>query len=187
MVAYTGAKGGKVQNFSSDPTNPYVGQVWYNSTSSVLKVASSSPTGAWATGGSMNTARADLAGAGIQTAALAFGGGTPSPTVATESYNGTSWTAVNNLNTGRFGVGGTGTNTAALAFGGFTTVNVVNTETWNGTSWTVVNTLSVPRANLSAAGTNAVAVAFGGGPPAQTSTEEWNSPYSVTNTITTTT
>ena len=37
MTEYTGIKGGKVQNFSSDPANPFVGQVWYNTTSSELK------------------------------------------------------------------------------------------------------------------------------------------------------
>jgi hypothetical protein len=94
MTEYTGIKGGKVQNFSSDPANPFVGQVWYNTTSSELKVRSSNASGAWTTGGSLNTARQTLGGAGIQTAALAFGGFTP-PTItgATESYNGTSWTS----------------------------------------------------------------------------------------------
>jgi hypothetical protein len=43
--------------------------------------------------GSLNTARNYLAGAGIQTAALAFGGGTPSVTGATEEYNGATWTS----------------------------------------------------------------------------------------------
>jgi hypothetical protein len=49
---------------------------------------------AWTAGGSLNTARNAVAGAGIQTAALAFGGYTP-PTVtaATEEYDGTSWTS----------------------------------------------------------------------------------------------
>jgi hypothetical protein len=37
--------------------------------------------------GSLNTARTDLAGAGTQTAALAFGG-TPPVTGATEEYDG---------------------------------------------------------------------------------------------------
>jgi hypothetical protein len=32
------------------------------------------PTGAWSAGGNLNTARYGLAGAGTQTAALAFGG-----------------------------------------------------------------------------------------------------------------
>jgi hypothetical protein len=36
----------------------------------------------------MNTARRALAGAGTQTAALAFGGLTPSVTGATEEYDG---------------------------------------------------------------------------------------------------
>jgi hypothetical protein len=37
----------------------------------------------------------ELAGCGLQTAALAFGGDTGStPGVTTEEYNGTSWTAV---------------------------------------------------------------------------------------------
>jgi hypothetical protein len=38
--------------------------------------------GAWATGGSLNTARASLAGVGTQTAALAFGGYPPTVTGA---------------------------------------------------------------------------------------------------------
>jgi hypothetical protein len=120
MVAYTGIKGGKVQNFSSDPSNPFVGQVWYNTTSSQVKVRSSNASGAWTTGGILNTARSDPGGAGTQTAALAFGGDTPaspSKTGATESYNGTTWTtSPNSLNTARSGLGGAGTNTAALGF-----------------------------------------------------------------------
>jgi hypothetical protein len=42
--------------------------------------------------GSLNTARTGLAGAGTQTAALAFGGDAPGYTGATEVYDGTSWT-----------------------------------------------------------------------------------------------
>jgi hypothetical protein len=40
----------------------------------------------------MNTARSALAGAGIQTAALAFGGLIHLYTGATEEYDGTTWT-----------------------------------------------------------------------------------------------
>jgi hypothetical protein len=44
----------------------------------------------WTTSpGSLNTTRPALAGAGTQTAGLAFGGGTPITTGATEEYNGT--------------------------------------------------------------------------------------------------
>jgi hypothetical protein len=42
----------------------------------------------------MNIARLGLGGAGIQTAALAFGGDVgPAVTGATEEYDGTSWTS----------------------------------------------------------------------------------------------
>jgi hypothetical protein len=178
MVAYTGAKGGKVQNFSSDPTNPYVGQVWYNSTSSALKVRSSNASGAWTTGGNLNTARQQLGGAGFQTAALAFGGSAPANTGATESYNGTSWTSSpNSMNTARQLPAGCGaTNTAALAFGGYTTVYVTNNESWNGTSWTELNDLNVAK-ETTGAGTSTAALGFGGASPsptALTNTEIWN-------------
>jgi hypothetical protein len=43
--------------------------------------------------GSLNTQRQQLGAAGIQTAALAFGGQNPAVTGATEEYDGTSWTS----------------------------------------------------------------------------------------------
>jgi hypothetical protein len=100
MADYKGIKGFKVQYLSADPSDPIIGQTWYNSTSKDLKYTSVTTAGAWATGNSLNTARRYLAGAGTQTAALAFGG---SPvTAATEEYNGTSWTNNSNgLNTAR--------------------------------------------------------------------------------------
>jgi hypothetical protein len=63
-------------------------------TSKDLKYTSVTAAGAWATGNNMNTAREGLAGAGTQTAALAFGGNVPPYTGATEEYNGTSWTLI---------------------------------------------------------------------------------------------
>jgi hypothetical protein len=51
----------------------------------------------------LNTARYNLAGAGTQTAALAFGGYTGTPnTGATEEYDGNTWTSnPGSLNTAR--------------------------------------------------------------------------------------
>jgi hypothetical protein len=93
MSDYKGIQGTAVQNFAGDPGDPITGQVWYDSVSSSFKYQMKSATGAWVTGGSLNTARLSLAGAGIQTAALAFGGVTTVVTGATESYNGTTWTS----------------------------------------------------------------------------------------------
>jgi hypothetical protein len=58
------------------------------------------------------------AGAGIQTAALAFGGYNGTAAVATtEEYDGTNWTAGNAMGTARYSLGSAGLQTAALAFG----------------------------------------------------------------------
>jgi len=72
----------------------------------------------------INTERADMAAAGIQTAALAFGGFTPpgAETGATESYDGSTWTtSPGSLGTARTALTGGGTSTVALAAGGGTT------------------------------------------------------------------
>jgi hypothetical protein len=74
MAEYKGIKGFKVQYLSADPSDPIIGQTWYNSTSKDLKFTGVTTAGAWATGNNMNTARSTLGGAGTQTAALAFGG-----------------------------------------------------------------------------------------------------------------
>jgi hypothetical protein len=92
MATYKGIKGFSIQNLSADPSNLIEGEMWYNSTSNVWKVEELTTAGTWATGGIMNTARFELAGAGTQTAALAFGGDTdPGSTAATEEYNGSTW------------------------------------------------------------------------------------------------
>ena len=80
----------------------------------------------------MVTARTQLAGFGIQTAAIACGGANPgSNLTTTESWNGTSWTSVNSLNTGRSDLSGAGIQTAGLAFGGSTGSPSTATELWN--------------------------------------------------------
>ena len=88
MADYKGIKGFKVQYLSADPSDPNIGQTWYNDTSKDLKYNSVTTAGAWATGGNMGTARFELAGTGVQTAALAFGGGTPTISTATEEWLG---------------------------------------------------------------------------------------------------
>ena len=103
MAEYKGIHGTKVQDYTTDPDNPITGQVWYNETANTIRVQSFIAA-AWASGGNLNTARSLMGSAGIQTAALAFGGDSGSPPPATrdlavtESYNGTNWTEVADLN-----------------------------------------------------------------------------------------
>ena len=129
-----------------------IGDFYYNSTTGQFKTVNDggAPIGTWASGGSLNTGRARLGGAGQITAALAFGGETPGKVTNTEKYDGTSWTEVNDLNTARDALAGTGTQTAALASGGGTGSPSALTELWNGTSWSEQNDLNTARYGISA-------------------------------------
>jgi hypothetical protein len=134
---------------------------------------------AWTNTPSLNTARRDLSGFGIQTAAIAVGGTTPTPSLstATESWNGTTWTSANNLGTARRGLAGVGLQTAGLAFGGSTGGNASNTESWNGTSWSPVNSLNIAANNIGGAGIQTSAIGFGGVSPvspATTASTTWD-------------
>ena len=193
MATYYGTYGQKVQNLASDPSDPQIGQVWYNSTSAVLKVRAATTSGTWASAGNrVNNINAGSL-AGTQTAAIQFGGyvqPTPPQTVAqtqTEKYNGTSWT--NNptgLNTARYGAFKFGTQTAAIAAGGNladagSSFSTAASESFNGSTWTNTPSLNTPRYNggSSQAGTQTAGLIFGGfrinpGFTQMASSESWN-------------
>jgi hypothetical protein len=134
----------------------------------------SAPIGpnAWSTGGSLITARRDLAGAGTQNAGLAFGGVVA--VSCTEEYNGSSWSTGGALITGRRVLAGAGTQNAGLAFGGSPGGSC--TEEYNGTSWSAGGALITARQGLAGAGTQDAGLAFGGysTPSFLSCTEEYN-------------
>jgi len=81
MTTYKELKGTNIEVNSSDPSNPIEGQVWFNSTSNVLKGQRPTLAGSWATSNNMNTGRLDGAAAGASnSSALAFGGEIAPPT-----------------------------------------------------------------------------------------------------------
>jgi hypothetical protein len=167
MVAYTGIQGQNILITASDPSNPTEGQIWYNSTSNLLKGYQFATVNAWATGGNLNNGRNRLGGAGSQTAALAFGGAFPAPTetssALSESYNGTSWTATPSLNTARQYIRGVGSvNTACIAMGGYTGANSAATESFNGSTWTTVNSMNTARLGMQSFGIQTAAITTGG-------------------------
>jgi hypothetical protein len=115
MAEYKGIKGFKVQYLSADPSDPNIGQTWYNSTSKDLKYTGATAAGVWATGNNMGTAKEGIIGTGTQTAGLGAGGYVGPPTInttETEEYDGTSWTLGGSLNTGRYYAAGAGLQTA---------------------------------------------------------------------------
>jgi hypothetical protein len=133
--------------------------------------------GAWASGEALNTARGSIAGAGIQTAALAISGEPPGPGGLTESYDGSSWTAVNALSTGRSQLGAAGTQAAAVAFGG--EPPMTTTETWDGSNWTASpGALNTAIRNCAGWGSQTAAVKAGGFGPGisdySATVETWN-------------
>lgn len=175
MSKYKDIRGTHIKTVTADPPAPINGQMWYNSTTQVMKGFTSSPVGTWSTTAPLNTARYQLGGAGkLSTAALGFGGSPPpAPTAKaiTEQWNGTSWTEVADLGTARYLLGGAGTSTAALAFGGLGGTGL--SEAWDGSSWTEGPDLNTARSHLYGAGTSTAALAFGGNPKL-TATEEYN-------------
>ena len=81
MTTFKEIRGTAVQSVSSDPSNPEVGQIWYNNTIGVLKGFRGLFAGAWASGANLPSARSGGGWTGTQTAGLYFGGSTQlSPT-----------------------------------------------------------------------------------------------------------
>jgi len=176
MATYTNIQGQNILIVSSDPANPTVGQIWYNTTSNTLKA--SADIGAWATGGNMPAVKQDGGSAGTQTAALGFGGydaGSvpPANSIRTLQYDGTSWTSGGNLPVGRVGICGAGTQTAALASGGYTSpgfTNINSAQEYSGSAWTAGGNLNTARGSgANGAGTQTAALCMGG--------INWNTPF----------
>ena len=122
MADYKDIHGTTVRNNDGVLTSAKTGELFYDSTNRNFsyRFPNITSTGAWRTGGNMNTARYQLGAAGTQTSALAFGGLTTARVAITESYNGGTWTEVSDLNQGRTGISNAGaSNTSALGFGGY--------------------------------------------------------------------
>ena len=133
MTTFKEIRGTTIEVVSSDPSNPELGQIWYNSSSGTLKGYVFATVNAWSAGGNLNTARRVLSGTGTQTAAVAAGGLSTVTTNATELYNGTSWSSSPaSLTTARGNLGGTGTQSLGLVYGGLPFQTT--TEEWTGPS-----------------------------------------------------
>lgn len=171
MSEYKEIHGQTIRAVSSNPSNTFQGEIWYNKTTQKLTFLGYGSSSSWATGGAMNEpAQSDRDGAGTQTAALACAAGT-----ATEEYDGSSWTSGGATSTTRGGGGAAGTQTAGLAIGsGPNPANAV--EEYNGSSWTSGGNLSTGRHAVGSDGAQTAAIAFGGSnyPNFNNQTEEYD-------------
>ena len=160
-----GTKVNATEEFSAPSTASVAGegQVWYNSTSKVLKSFGMQGTGVWASGGAMNTARSHGGGGGDQTAATVAGdANVPADKVKTETYDGSTWTNANNLNSSYEEAGSCGSSTSMGIFGGSPTPPAAF-EHWDGTCWTAGNSMNTGRYGLAGAGTSATSLLCAGG------------------------
>ena len=181
MSNYRSIVGQKIKRVTSDPSNPIEGQMWYNTTTGVLKGAQLNAS-SWASGGNLNEGRFGMGPAqnGTQTAALCATGteGPPWPGVVTsvEEYNGSSWSEVNNNTTGRESGSGSGTQTAGLIFGGGGDSDA--TEEYDGTNWTNGGNLNTGIYHNGGCGIQTASLNFGGYNPSTSAksgvTEEYN-------------
>ena len=132
--------------------------------------------GTWASGGNLNTARRQLAGAGTQDAGLSMGGYNSGAKNVTEEYNGTSWSNGGNLSSATYALAGAGTQSAGLCMGGWTTWFVSTTEEYDGSSWSSGGNLLQARYSLAATGAQSAALSFGGSTSSASLvvTEEYN-------------
>jgi|TARA_R110002020_G_scaffold73697_1_gene189033 hypothetical protein len=146
----------------------------------------------YSAGGTMNTARGDLApsAAGTLTAGVVFGGREPAASDSTEEYNGTGWTTASNMIVAVTSNASAenAVQTAALSFGGDT--NLATTYGYDGTTWTTRPSLGTSREKAGGFGIGTAAVTMGGeaGPTTGiTTTEEFTSATTTLNykTITT--
>ena len=136
MADYKAIKGHTIETVAGDPSVLQVGDIWYSNTTKKIRGAKLA-AGAWASGGTLTTGRAEFAGIGTPTAGMAVAGRTPPDTYVTlsETYDGSSWTEGADVNTARKMLRGTGTTTAAMVAGGYdspTGPGRLATEIWDG-------------------------------------------------------
>ena len=136
----------------------------------------------WTTSpGSMNVARENATGFGLQTATIVAGGNEPGVNNA-EQYDGSTWTAVSNLNSPVYSLASAanGTTSHGITFGGASPAGtgLSQTEEWDGSTWTISPaSLAAGKWKLGGAGTASAGLKFAGGPPpsGNVATEEYNS------------
>jgi len=122
------------------------------------------PICSWNAGGDLNVGRKLMAGAGIQTAGLCFGGIEPgiSPSVKTEKYNGSAWSGTGDMNLARSSLTDNGIQNAALSIGGQNIIASVVTEEFDGSLWSTGSDINQARYGLAACGTIGAGLCFGG-------------------------
>ena len=177
MSKYKGIKGFQVQTRSEDPSDPIVGDFYYNSGEGKFKnISDGVPAGTWASGGTMNTARYRMFGGfSPHSEGLVAGGQTPVK-ANVENYNGTSWTEVADIPTALSDSGMIGVYTAGVLAGGEGPSSTTEALHWNGSAWTEATNMPYSVERASGSGVQTAGLVTGGrdGSPKLATTLEYD-------------
>ena len=169
MATFKEIRGQLIRKYTTNPTDPLEGQMWYNNTTGTLKGRIVSA--AWSSSAPVVKQNYRFGSTGAQTAALIFGGSDypfGGLYVDTYEYNGSGWSTGGDMAQGRWALRGAGTQTAGLGFGGYIgppgppTKNSALTEEYDGSAWTTGGAMGTGRYTFGGAGTQTSALAFGG-------------------------
>jgi len=169
MATYSGIKGFNIQTIAGDPANPIEGEVWYNTTSNVLK-AYGNVAGAWSSATNYPGPFQEFpGGAGTSTAALSWAGYNQAASYLKTSYeyDGSSWAANVDMNraAGAY-TQGLGTQTAALSGGYYRSPAPAGTKTdseeYNGVAWSTTNPTQNALGKRTGCGTTTAGLEAGG-------------------------
>ena len=137
MSTFKEIRGQLIKSVASDPANAGAGDMWYNSTSQVLKGIVSS--GAWSSITAVPTGRDYGTAGGTSTAGFIAGGelGPGTKIATTFEYDGSGWAAGGAMGDARIrmNLGVSGTLTAGLGVGGYSPGVVTSVEEYDGSSW----------------------------------------------------
>jgi len=174
MATLRDIHGANIPIRASDPANPQVGEIWYNTTTYVLKGQVFNASGSFATSGNLNVGRYALGNFGTPAAGNAIDGNTHpvgAPNTASnshESYDGSTWTSLTNTPFAVTFFASSGTSTAGIGAGGGQPAGSYQSSayTWGGSSWTTIT--SVPGGGYEGAnmfGTQTANIFYGAGTP----------------------
>jgi len=171
MATFKEIRGQLIKKYTTNPTDPLEGQMWYNNTTGTLKGRIVSE--AWSSGSDMITAKRGGAGFGTQAALVFAAGITPpgSATTDTQEYNGSGWATGTVYPGAKYNNTGFGTLTAGVSLGGVPATT--DTFEYDGTNWAAGGVYPAPTSLTFTHGTLTAGIASGGA-PAVTTTNTYN-------------
>ena len=164
MADYININGNNIPIRASDPSNPILGEVWYNLTTNALKGQGVTTSGTWASAPAFPVASRGGYGFGTPLAGLTAGGIVGTVINTSYEWNGSAWGTGGNLTASGFIGGGGGIQTAAVysGFGGGSPPAPSTTNDYDGTSWASGNPLNTNRYYGKGGGPTAAVLLVGG-------------------------